>query len=108
VAEVQEAEPEAEEALESEGGRDPFKTQAGSLQSAASPGPSTDLRLVGIVMEKGDKPMGIFRSGRKRYYASVGERAGGYRVVGIGENHAVLEQDGRQVRLVLRPPPPEE
>ncbi len=104
VAQAQEAEPE-EEAPKSEGGRDPFRTQAGSLQSATAPGPASDLRLVGIVMEKGDEPMAILRSGRKRYYAKVGERAGGYTVVGIGENRAVLEQDGRRVTLVLRPPP---
>jgi hypothetical protein len=111
VAEVEVVEEPAEESAPGKEGRDPFRTQSGSVRAATGPGasgPSGDIRLVGVVMEQGGKPMAILRSGRKRYYASVGERAAGYTVVSVGENRAVLEREGQRLTLVLREPVPEE
>jgi hypothetical protein len=91
------------------GARDPFRTQPGSMRG--TPGdttPTADVRLVGIVMEQGEKPMAILRSGRKRYYASVGERAAGYMVVSVSEKSVILSREGERVTLVLRQPVPEE
>jgi hypothetical protein len=104
---VEAVEPEMDEPPQ-DGGRDPFRAQSGSVAAATGAGSSADVRLVGIVMEQGDKPMAIIRSGRKRYYASLGERAAGYTVVSIGQDRAVLEAGGRQFTLVLREPEPEE
>lgn len=108
VEEVEVAEPEAAEPATSETGRDPFKTQVGVVRSSTAPGGAPDVKLVGIVMEQGDKPIAIIHSGRKRYYASVGDRAAGYTVVSVSEGRAVLERDGGQVTLVLREPEPTE
>jgi hypothetical protein len=91
------------------GARDPFKSQSGSMRGA--PGgstPTAGVRLVGIVMEQGEKPMAILRAGSKRYYASVGEGAAGYMVVSVSENRVVLSREGERVTLVLRRPVPEE
>ncbi len=108
VEEVEVVEPEVEEPATSETARDPFRTQFGAVRSSTAPGGAADVKLVGIVMEQGDKPIAIIHSGRKRYYASAGERAAGYTVVSVGENRAVLERDGGRVTLVLRQPEPEE
>lgn len=108
VEEVEVVAPEVEEPPTSGGGRDPFKTQPGAVGSSTAPGGAADVKLVGVVMEQGDKPIAIIHSGRKRYYASTGDRAAGYTVVSIGEDRAVLERDGGRVTLVLREPEPEE
>jgi len=105
---VEVVEPVVEEPAETESGRDPFKTQAGTVAGAGPAAQSHDMKLVGIVMEQGDKPMAIIHSGKKRYYAHLGDRAAGYTVVGIGDNSATLEKDGDRVTLVLRQPEPEE
>ncbi len=89
--------------------RDPFKTQAGGAGVAGGPGAQQrELKLVGIVAEQGDKPVAIIRSGKKRYYAKVGDRAAGYTVMSIGQDNATLEKDGNTVTLVLYTPEPEE
>ena len=105
---VEVVEPVVEEPVKSESGRDPFKTQAGSATGAGPAAQSHDMKLVGIVLEQGDKPMAIVHFGKKRYYAHLGDRAAGYTVVGIGDNSATLEKDGDRVTLVLRQPEPEE
>ncbi len=108
VEQVEAAEPGPEEPAPSESGRDPFKTQGGATTAPGPAGVASGLKLVGVVMEQGEKPMAIIRSGRRRYYASLGERAAGYTVVSIGEDRATLEKEGDRVTLVLREPEPEE
>ena len=89
--------------------RDPFKTQAGGAGGAGGAvAQQREVKLVGIVAEQGDKPVAIIRSGRKRYYAKVGDRAAGYTVMSIGQDSATLVKDGSTVTLVLRTPEPEE
>lgn len=105
---VEVVEPVVEEPVEGETGRDPFKTQAGSAGGAGPAAQSHNMKLVGIVVEQGDKPMAIIHSGKKRYYAHLGDRAAGYTVVSIGDNAATLQKDGDSVTLVLRQPEPEE
>ncbi|HUU54106.1 MAG TPA: hypothetical protein VMY87_04225 [Armatimonadota bacterium] len=105
---VETAEPVVEEPAKGESGRDPFKAQGGSAKGPGAVGQSHEMKLVGIVMERGDKPMAIIHSGSKRYYARLGERAAGYTVVSIGEDRATLDKDGDRLTLVLREPPPEE
>lgn len=108
VAEVETAEPVVEEPAATDAGRDPFKAQAGSTATAGPAAKSHGLKLVGLVAEQGDQPMAIIRSGTKRYYPHVGDRAGGYTLVEIGSNTATLEKDGDRVTLVLNEPEPDE
>ena len=105
---VEVVEPVVEESAKGESGRDPFKTQAGSASAAGPAAQSHEMKLVGIVLEQGDKPMAIIHSGKKSYYAHLGGRAAGYTVVGIGDNSATLEKEGDRITLVLRQPEPEE
>jgi hypothetical protein len=107
---VEVEEPVAEEPPPETNGRDPFKTQSGSTPSptAGPAGVSHDLRLVGIVMEEGARPMAIIRSAKKRHYSRVGDRVGNYTVVAIGANQATLADDGDRFTLVLWEPEPEE
>ena len=105
---VEVVEPVVEEPVKAETGRDPFRTQTGSAGGTGSAAQSHNMKLVGIVVEQGDKPMAIIHSGRKRYYAHLGDRAAGYTLVGIGDSSATLERDGDRVTLVLRQPEPEE
>jgi flagellar biosynthesis/type III secretory pathway M-ring protein FliF/YscJ len=90
--------------------RDPFRTQAGGagVGAGGAGGPAVEMKLVGIVRKQGDEPTAVIRSGRKRYYAKVGDRAAGYTVVSIAQDQATLAKDGSQVTLVLRTPEPEE
>ncbi len=105
---VEVVEPVVAEPAKGESGRDPFKTQAGSTTGAEPGAQPQGMKLVGIVLEQGDRPMAIIHSGKKRYYAHLGDRAGGYTVVAIGSDSARLEKDGDRVTLVLRQPEPEE
>jgi len=100
------AEPPQEPAAKQPSGRDPFKSQARSTAGAAVR-TNLQLKLVGIVTEEGKRPMAIIHSGKRRFYAKLGDRAAGYTVVGIGGDRAVLEGDGDRVTLVLREPEPE-
>ncbi|MFB3882039.1 MAG: type II secretion system protein N [Armatimonadota bacterium] len=96
-----------------EGGpRDPFRQGAGSGPggAAAKPGAGATaaqtLKLVGIVSEKGDQPVAIIHSARKRYYARVGDRVAGYTLMSVGTDRAVLSKGGESLTLVLREPEP--
>jgi hypothetical protein len=60
--------------------------------------PEQELALAGIVA--GRRNMAVIREGDKRYYASVGDRIGGYRVQAIGEHEVVLA--GREGKVILR------
>jgi hypothetical protein len=88
--------------------RDPFKAQAGQ---GAEPGETAseapDLRLVGIVMS-GGRPLAVIRRGDRRYYAKVGEKAGPYTVIGVGQDQAILAKGDDTITLTLRRPLPEE
>jgi hypothetical protein len=104
---VEEAKP-PQSAAATGAARDPFKTQAGGTGAGAAGGGQKEVKLVGVVLKQGDRPMAIIRSGRKRYYAGVGDRAAGYTVMSIAPDSATLEKDGSNMTLVLRAPEPEE
>jgi hypothetical protein len=109
---VVQVEPEAdvdEEPPETDG-RDPFKVQGGSKggPAAGAAVAAHELKLVGVVMERGGQPMAIIRSAKGRHYARVGDRVGGYTVVSVGANEAMLSREGDRLTLVLREPVAEE
>jgi hypothetical protein len=105
AVEVAAAEPVVEEPQETDG-RDPFKVQGGAAGSPAGGATvaSHSLKLVGIIMEQGDRPMAIIRSASGRHYARVGARVGAYTVASIGPNEVVLEGESDRISLVMRDP----
>ena len=109
VVEVVAQEPVTDEPPPTDG-RDPFRVQGGSAGSAST-GPavaSHDLRLVGIVMEQGDRPMAIIRSTSGRHYSRVGDRVGGYTVASVSPNEVVLAGEADRITLVMREPATQE
>ncbi len=84
-------------------GRDPFRSPVGGA-GPAGPRAAGDLKLVGIVTGAGEKSTAIIHSGKRRYYAQVGDRAAGYTVTSIGTDTATLRRDGDRITLVLRKP----
>ena len=90
------------------GGRDPFRSPTGAGGAVAGSEPQGDLKLVGIVTGAGEGPRAVIHAGRRRHFARVGDRVGGYVVTSIGTNTALLEKDGDRLTLVLREPELEE
>jgi len=84
-------------------GRDPFASRHQD-KGGGAPKRGGELKLVGIVEKEGRRPMAVIRAGEQRYYASLGERAAGYRVVSVEEDRAVLEGEGGRITLLLGGP----
>lgn len=88
--------------------RDPFKAQTGKGEEPGATASETpDLRLVGVVMS-GGQPLAVIRRGDRRYYAKVGEKAGPYTVMGVGQDQVILARGDDTITLTLRRPLPEE
>jgi hypothetical protein len=103
------AEPAAEPPGKEATARDPFRSQtAEGGPTGPAAGPRRELKLVGIVRGGGAQATAVIHSGRRRYYAKVGDRAAGYTVESIGTDHAILARDEDRMTLVLREPEPEE
>jgi len=96
---VAEAAPEAPELPpRDDADRDPFQSEIGQVSAADGSG---ELRLVGVMA--GPPPLVVIRRGEQRSYVRIGESVGGYTVVSIGPDRAVLARDDDRVTLLLRP-----
>lgn len=96
---VAEAAPEAPELPPADDAdRDPFQSEIGQVSAADGSG---ELRLVGVIT--GPPPLVVIRRGEHRSYVRIGESVGGYTVVSIGPDRAVLARDDDRVTLLLRP-----
>jgi hypothetical protein len=96
---VAEAVPEAPELPPGDDAdRDPFQSEVG--QTAAADG-GGELRLVGLM--PGPPPLVVIRRGDHHSYVRIGESVGGYTVVSIGPDRAVLARDDDRVTLLLHP-----
>ncbi len=102
-------EPEEGPAETPEGGRDPFRSQGG-VAGAAGPAvsqPGEELRLGGIVSDKGTATAVIYR-GERRYHVKAGDSVGAYRVLSITQRRVTLAANGEKITLIYREPEGEE
>ena len=96
---VAEAEPQAPElppADDTE--RDPFQSRAGQTSGADGDG---ELTLIGLM--PGPPPLVVIRQGENHSYVRIGGSVGGYTVVSIGPDRAVLARGDDRLTLLLRP-----
>jgi type II secretory pathway component PulC len=100
-------EPEEGPAETPEGGRDPFRSQGGAAGPAAASQPGEELRLGGIVSDKGTATAVIYR-GSRRHHVKAGDRVGAYRVLSITQRRVMLAGNGEEITLVYREPEGEE
>ncbi len=78
--------------------RDPFHADVGQASAADGSG---ELRLIGLM--PGPPPLVIIIRGEHRSYVRIGGSVGGYTVVSIGPDRAVLARGDDRVTLLLRP-----